>query len=88
MRDDERLWTHKPPPPTTPRPGEKVWTLLKGTRVAECELRYHGEFGVEAQFYRDGEFSSGRRFDLKAQAVQWAELERVELERNGWRIIV
>lgn len=22
--------------------------MLKGTRVAECELRYHGEYGVEA----------------------------------------
>jgi hypothetical protein len=48
-----------------------------------CELRYHGEWGVEAQFYRAGEFLIARRFDTKAQAVRWAELERPEIEK-GW----
>jgi hypothetical protein len=86
VRDDERLWTHKPAPAVAPRRGENVWTRLKGTRVAECELRYHGEYGVEAQFYRDGEFFSSRRFDLKAEALQWAQLERQELERDGWTV--
>ena len=51
------------------------------------ELRYHGEYGVEAQFYQDGEFLSGRRFDLKARAQRWAEVERGELEKQGWRLM-
>jgi hypothetical protein len=59
--------------------------MQKGSRYAECELRFHDEsYGWEAQFFRDGEFVAGRRFDLKAQAIQWAELERQELEREGW----
>jgi len=28
-----------------------------------CEFRSHGEFGVEAQFFNNGEFSHNRRFD-------------------------
>jgi hypothetical protein len=48
-----------------PRPGELLWTLRKGGKTAPCELRYNGEYGVEAQFFRDGEFFSGRRFDTK-----------------------
>ena len=55
--------------------GAKGWNML----------RHHGEYGVEAQFFRRGEFLYGRRFDLKAQALQWAELERQTLERDGWQ---
>jgi hypothetical protein len=56
--------------------------------VASCELRYQGEYGVEAQFFHDGTFFSGRRFETKAQALAWAELERNEMEKEGWRLIV
>ena len=45
----------------------------------ERGLRYHGEFGVEAQILRDGQLFAGRRFDTRALAVQWAELERQAL---------
>jgi hypothetical protein len=31
-----------------------------------CELRYHDEFGVEAQFFRNGELVISRRFDTRA----------------------
>ena len=47
-------------------------------------LRYHGEYGVEALFLRDGELFYGRRFDTRALAVQWAEQERDALGREGW----
>jgi hypothetical protein len=40
------------------------------------ELRYHGEYGVEAQILRNGELSMGRRFMLKEEAVRWAEEEK------------
>jgi hypothetical protein len=48
-----------------------------------CELRYHGEWGVEAQFLKNEELLIGRRFDLREQAVRWAEEMRTALE-NGW----
>jgi hypothetical protein len=51
-------------------------------------LRFHGEsYGWEAQFFLDGEFFSGRRFDLRAQALQWAGVERQALEQEGWTAV-
>jgi hypothetical protein len=47
----------------------------------KCELRYHAEWGVEAQFLKNGELLIGRRLDTKALAVQWAHLEREAIER-------
>jgi hypothetical protein len=64
------------------RPAEPLWTIRKGDHMIACELLYHGEYGVEAQFLRDGEWFSGRRFDTRAQAVQWAELERTVWSSN------
>ncbi len=84
MTDDSLLWTHKPSPPAKPRPGEPLFTLTRDGHRLDCELRYHGEYGVEARFLRDGELSIGRRFDTKALAVQWAELEREAWQREGW----
>jgi hypothetical protein len=49
------LWNAQPPKLPQPRPGEPLFTLVKGTRRTVCELRYHGEYGVEAQFLDDGE---------------------------------
>jgi hypothetical protein len=51
-----------------------------------CQLRSHGEYGWEAQLFRDGEFYAGRRFDLRAQAVAHAEQTRRDLEREGWTL--
>jgi hypothetical protein len=56
----------------------------KSPLIAECELRYHGEYGVEAQFFHNGTFFSGRRFDTKAQALEWAELERETFQKEEW----
>jgi hypothetical protein len=56
-------------------PSEVTWS---------AELRYHGEYGVEAQILRNGEHTIGRRFPLKEQAVRWAEDERTHAA-NGWR---
>ena len=47
------------------------------------ELRYHGEFGVEAQILREGQFFAGRRFDTRAQAAQWAECKRKVWMKGG-----
>jgi hypothetical protein len=49
-----------------PQPGEPLFVLEKGTRRTVCELRYHGEYGVEARFLDDGELAFSRRFDARA----------------------
>jgi hypothetical protein len=72
------------PPARQPKPGEHVWTLQKGFTTMHCELRSHGDYGCEAQTFRDGEFVAGRRFDTREQAFQWAASDRAELERDEW----
>jgi hypothetical protein len=47
-----------------------------------AELRYHGEYGVEAQILRNGELRIGRRFPLKEQAVRWAEAEKAHVGKR------
>ena len=65
MIDDSHLWTHKPAPRCRPRPGEPLWSIQKGDVTWSAELRYHGEYSVEAQILRNGELALGRRFHLK-----------------------
>ena len=67
--------------PRQPHAGEVLWACRRDHVTWSCELRYHGEFGVEAQILREGELVIGRRFDMQAQAVRWAEEERTALER-------
>jgi hypothetical protein len=74
----------QPPLPQVSKPGELLWSRQKGGRQITWELRSHGEYGWEAQLFREGEFYAGRRFDLRARAVEHAEQTRRDLERDGW----
>ena len=86
MPDDSLLWTHKPAPRCRTRPGEPLWSIRKGEVTWSAELRYHGEYGVEAQILRNGELALGRRFTLKEQAVKWAEDEKAHAgDLDDWR---
>jgi hypothetical protein len=74
----------KPPTPQTkPRPNEPLWQVQARNKSFSCELRYHGEFGVEAMILEDGVMFVGRRFDTRQLAVNWAELERADIEKGG-----
>jgi hypothetical protein len=44
----------RPIPQTKPRPNEKLWEVWARHKLFSCELKYHGEFGVEAQIFEDG----------------------------------
>jgi hypothetical protein len=55
--------------PQKPKPTEPLWTLRKGTATVDCRLLGHGEWGWEIQLYRDGGFYAGRRFNLRAEAI-------------------
>jgi hypothetical protein len=53
--------------------------------IWSADLRYHGEYGVEVQLLRNGEFYAGRRFDTKALAIDYADAERrLLIEQEGW----
>jgi len=44
----------------------RVISIRKDGVTRSAELRYHGEYGVEAQILRDGELRIRRRFPLRA----------------------
>jgi hypothetical protein len=72
-----------PQPHYRPKTTERLWELRKDHVTWSADWRFHGEsWGWEAQIYRDGEITIGRRFDTKALAVQWADLERADLEKG------
>lgn len=74
---------HKPAAPRQRRPGELLFTFrTTDHKQVDCELRDHGAYGVEAQFWIDREFRYGRRFDTRTLAAQWAEEERKALEKG------
>ncbi len=69
-----------------PQLGELLFEFVRASDRAQirCDLRYHRDFwGVEAQFLLNGDVLIARRFDTRALAVQWAELEREAIEKSG-----
>jgi hypothetical protein len=78
----------KPRSAREPRPGELLFEFRKGTDSYACELRDHGEFGIEAQFLLNGQLYIARTFrdqpdvNLRARdvAMHWAERQRATME--------
>jgi hypothetical protein len=68
----------------SPKPAEPIWTLRLEHATWSAELRSHGEScGWETLILRDGELVNRRRFDLRRQAVQWAEEERKVIDSQS-----
>jgi hypothetical protein len=91
-RDQSALmWNARSRQARTPRPGERLYEWDRGGDLFRCELRDHGEFGVEAQVMRNGELVVARTFrdvpDLglkaRALAIAWAEAERKTMAKGG-----
>jgi len=91
MRQEDLLHNHVRRPQRQPQPGERLFEFLVGHGRILCELRDHGPYGIEVQFFRNEEFSHSRRFDPRLDptrtsrelAIQWAEEERRALEASG-----
>lgn len=73
------------------RPGELLFEFLVGHHRYRCELRDHGDtYGVEAQFFLNGDLERARTFasymvlthTARKHAIHWAEQERQALERS------
>jgi hypothetical protein len=81
---NDALWNSPQPRPCKPRPCDPLWSVWHNHHAYAAQLRYHGEYGVEAQILRDGDVLVGYRFQTRALAVQWAEEERKlrEAEEN------
>jgi hypothetical protein len=75
----------QPDPPRQLKSGEHVWSLRKNGRQVDCELRFHGEsYGWECQCLYNGDLGYGRRFVLRADALEEAESQRRRLLNEGW----
>jgi hypothetical protein len=74
-----------PRPPRQPQPGEVLFEFVRDSDRAHfrCALRTYNGWGVEAQFWMNGELLIARRFDTRALAVQWAVVERKAIEKGG-----
>lgn len=88
MKPEQMVWNA--PKAEAPRstPGERVCEFLVGHDRYRVELRDHGhEQGIEAQFWKNEEFSYSRTFapwmgltlTPREHAIQWAEQERAVL---------
>jgi hypothetical protein len=70
------------------KPGGRLFEFRKGSDYYACELRDHGEFGIEAQFLLNGELYIARTFldqpelNLCARdvATSWANRQRAAME--------
>jgi hypothetical protein len=90
---DPDWFTRRPPaPPRIPKPGELLFEFYRERdhKFFRCELRDHGEHGVEATFF-EGDFSfmahmfrdvdDGERITTARElAILWAEQERKTIE--------
>ena len=69
-------------------PGGRLFEFHKGSDHYACELRDHGEFGIEAQFLLNGRPYIARTFldqpdlNLRARdvAMRWANRQRATME--------
>lgn len=71
-----------------PRGPDALWEVRSADyHTWSALLRYHGEWGVEAQVFRDGAFVISHRFPTKAEAVAWADegARRLGLQRYAAR---
>lgn len=80
------------PKPRQPVPGELLFEFFveRAHRFYRCELRDHGAYGVEAQFFDPVELVRSRMFPPqldplrtpREMAIVWAELERDAILRE------
>jgi len=87
--DDAFYLPNRPPQPARqPKAGERLFAFLRGHDRFLCELRDHGAYGIEAQFWKNEEFLISHRFDpalhptrtSREMAMQWANEVRKTLE--------
>jgi hypothetical protein len=68
--DNPMFWNHRPPA-RLGTPGELLFSFRDHKhRQIDCELRYHRQYGAEAQFLLDREFFLSRRSDSRELAEQ------------------
>jgi len=86
MENEEPFYSpnRKPRPARVAQPGEPVWRIRKADgRQLDCELRTHGEWGVEVQLFRELDFLYGRRWPTREEAQAHARELREHFIAEG-----
>jgi len=64
-----------------------LWTVYKGDRRIECQLRTRDGGGVELRVLRDGIWCAGGRFNASTEAVAHGDQLLNDLQGTGWTIL-
>jgi hypothetical protein len=85
MAPDEPFEIPRRMPHAEPHPREVLCEFVRKSDEAQfrCELRDHGEYGIEVQVFRDGKLVSASVFATRTFALQWADLKRAAYEKGG-----
>ena len=73
-------------PATKSRENEKFWEFLKGHDIYACELKDRGEYGVEAQIFKNAELLASYRHETSVGRTVGESQKR--RHREGWRVTV
>ena len=60
--------------------GEKLFEFVFENDQWRCELRDHGAWGVEAQFFKNDALVAARRLESRTLAEGWAWTHRATIE--------
>jgi len=84
----KRVFGMRVPPlrsrPPRPRPGERLWSLIKDGRQIDCELRPGAADTWDCQFFDEDWLISGRRCASRTDALKHAAEQRRRLLEQGW----
>jgi hypothetical protein len=85
MAPDEPFEIPRRMPHTEPRPREVLYEFIRESDQAKfrCELRDHGEYGIEVQVFKGGKLVGASVFATRTFALQWADLKRTAFEKGG-----
>ena len=87
MSDEPFYAPNRTTAPRQRQPSEHLWAVRKDGRQLDCELRDHGEWGVEVQVYREREFLYGRRWATRALALEETDEQKTRYLREGGVLI-
>ena len=80
--DPFNLWPEWPPP-VVRRPPEFLFAVLRDRDRFSCELRYKGQWSVEALFLWNDQLFVYHRFDTRELALKWAETVLIAIAKGG-----
>jgi hypothetical protein len=85
MAPDEPFEIPRRMPHSEPTAREVLYEFIRKSDQAQfrCELRDHGEYGLEVRVFKDGKVAGAAVFATRTFALQWADMKRAAFEKGG-----